>query len=64
MTELKPCPSCKSKNIKRVHVASAKLPWWWFIECWDCHWCGATKLFLYRAVKSWNKRTQKKENGK
>lgn len=52
---LKPCPNCKANNIKKVHSLSSYLPWWWHIECFDCHWCGKTKLFLRRAIKSWNK---------
>lgn len=55
MKEIKPCPYCGSTNIKKAHSLSKRLPWWWHIECWDCHWCGKQKLFLFRAIKSWNK---------
>lgn len=63
MTEVKSCPNCGSTNTKKVHSLSRRLPWWWHIECWNCHWCGKTKLFLFRAIRSWNKetRTSKKE---
>lgn len=54
-TYIKDCPNCKSKHLIKAHIASARLPFWWHIECWDCHWCGKTKLFLWRAVRSWNK---------
>ena len=29
------------------------------IECDNCHYCGNTKLFLRRAIKSWNKEERK-----
>ena len=57
MTELKPCPFCHYQNrLKKVHIISRRLPFWWFIECDNCHCCGETKLFLRRAVKAWNRR--------
>lgn len=55
MTKIKPCPDCGCTTTRRVHILSRWLPFWWFIECDDCHWCGKTKLFLWRAIKSWNK---------
>ena len=59
MTELKPCPFCHYQNrLKKVHIISRRLPFWWFIECDNCHCCGETKLFLRRAVKSWNRRAE------
>ena len=55
--ELKPCPFCHcKKKKKKVHIISRRLPFWWFIECDNCHSCGETKLFLRRAVKAWNRR--------
>ena len=57
MIELKPCPFCRYQNrLKKVHIISRQLPFWWFIECNNCHSCGETKLFLRRAVKAWNRR--------
>ena len=55
------CPACGSAGIWYTHIQSRRLPWWWYLECKDCHWCGKTKLFLSRAVSSWNreKRTKK-----
>lgn len=64
--KLTPCPNCKSKTLKKVHILSARLPFWWYIECWKCHWSGRTKLFLFRAIRSWNKeekRTPKERGG-
>lgn len=59
MTDLKPCPFCHYQNrLKKVHIISRRLPFWWFIECDNCHFCGETKLFLRRAVKSWNRRAE------
>lgn len=40
---------------KMVHIVSRNLSHWWYIECENCHYCGETKLFLVRAIKSWNK---------
>ena len=56
--KLKSCPNCKSTNIKKVHSLSRQLPFWYWIECFDCHWCGKTKLFLHRAITSWNKESE------
>ena len=53
------CPNCHSTNVKKVHIISRRLPFWWYIECFSCHWCGKTKLFLRRAIKSWNKEREK-----
>ena len=53
--KIKSCPNCGITNrILKVHLCSRKLPFWYFIECENCHWCGKTKLFLRRAIKSWN----------
>lgn len=59
--ELKPCPNCKSTNIKKVRICSRRLASWYFIECFKCHWCGPVRLFLYRAVKAWNRRADNAE---
>lgn len=57
MTELKPCPFCGIKNrLTKVHISSNRLPWWWYIECDNCHWCGEEKLFLRRAIMAWSRR--------
>lgn len=55
------CPNCRCNNLKYVRVVSRRLPFWWRIECWNCHYCGKTKLFLKRAIKSWNKEMEKKK---
>ena len=56
MVKLKPCPKCNSTRVYKCH--SILRPQWWHIECWNCHWSGKTKLFLFRAIKSWNKETR------
>lgn len=56
MFELKPCPLCGHGRLFKVHILSRRLPWWYFIECQSCHACGKTKLFMFRAIRSWNKR--------
>ena len=50
---IKPCPNCGSKKIWKCHSLTNKF--YWHLECSNCHWCGSTKLFLWRAIKSWNK---------
>ena len=53
--KIKKCPNCGVVNrINKVHILSRSLPFWWFIECDNCHACGKTKIFLRRAIKSWN----------
>ena len=57
---LKPCPHCGCSNrLIAIHILSARLPWWYYIECDNCHWCGKTKLFLWRAERAWNKEKKK-----
>lgn len=51
----KRCPNCQSKDVRIWHVITARLPWWYYAECEHCHWCGKTKLFRFRAIRSWNK---------
>lgn len=58
MIELEPCPFCHYKNrLIKVHIISRRLPFWWYIKCDNCHFCGETKLFLRRAIVAWNRRT-------
>lgn len=57
MPKLKPCPNCHVTNrLVITHILSRRLPFWWFIKCDNCHWCGKTKLFLWRAIRDWNRR--------
>ena len=58
----KPCPNCGCEINRRAHILSNMLPFWWYIECDNCHWCGKTKLFLWRAVRAWNKQRRVSEN--
>ena len=51
----KTCPNCDSGITLTNHIRSSRLPFWWYLECANCHWCGKTKLFLWRSVRSWNK---------
>lgn len=63
-SSLKPCPGCGINNRQlKAHISSRRLPFWWFIECDNCHWCGKTKLFLYRAIKAWNEGAKKAATG-
>lgn len=56
--ELKPCPFCGITNrIVKVHISSRFLPWWWYVMCDNCKWCGVTRLFKWRAIRAWNGRT-------
>ena len=51
----KPCPKCGCPRLVKFHILSALLPWWYYIECDNCHWRGKPKLFSRRAIKEWNK---------
>lgn len=51
----KSCPNCGSSITRKVHIKSSRLPFWWYLECANCNWCGKTKLFLWRAIRAWNK---------
>ena len=54
--KLKCCPDCKcSENLEQVHILSRHLPYWYYIECPECYYCGPTKLFLWRARWAWNR---------
>lgn len=60
--KLKPCPNCnrsgKSLVINRIMfdgLWTCKLGKY-FVECPHCHWCGETKVFLWRAIRAWNRR--------
>ena len=46
MKKLAACPSChyQSRLIKVRIIGGRRLPWWWFIECDNCHYCGETRL--------------------
>lgn len=59
--KLKPCPNCKKSGrsavINRVMLSGNIFDkHLFFVECPSCHWCGDTKLFLWRAKRSWNRR--------
>lgn len=61
MEKLKPCPSCgcnDSDYLKAWHILTRRLPWWWFLECDNCHYCSKTKLFRFRAIKAWNEESK------
>ena len=58
--KLKPCPRCGSKRLQIAHIISSRLPWWYYVECNDCHACGKKRLFLWRAKISWNKEKTEK----
>lgn len=49
------CPNCNSKGkIKVARATSSFLPRW-LIFCDNCNYCSMPKIFLFRAIKSWNK---------
>ena len=60
-SELNPCPNCsksgKAMRINRVMCSGSIFDkHLFFVECPSCHWCGKTKLFLWRAKRAWNRR--------
>ena len=54
MVELKPRPNCHSEKLVIVRIAQPKSRWF-HVECENCYWCGETKLFMFRAIRAWNK---------
>ena len=53
---LKECPGCEAQYpmLVRVHP----LRWIftkYYVECWNCHYCGETKVGKRRAKRSWNR---------
>ena len=67
-TELKPCPNC-GKSGRSLWIWRSLDGTFlsrfgkWHIECPSCHWCGKTKVFLWRAKMSWN-RNRRATDGK
>ena len=64
---LRPCPKC-GKSGKKLFIIRVQFDGTWtcnlgkfFIECPNCHWCGKTKVFLWRAKRAWNKRAKHDE---
>ncbi len=60
--KLKPCPNC-SLSGRKLWVCRVMVDGTWscklgkyYIECPSCHWCGKTKVFLWRAKRAWNRR--------
>jgi hypothetical protein len=65
--ELKPCPNCatsgKKLRVNRIMFSGSIFDkHLFFIECPSCHWCGKTKLFLWRAKRAWNKENINERN--
>ena len=63
---LKPCPNCgKSGKKAEIHqiMFSGSIfdKHLFYVECPSCHWCGKTKLFLWRAKRAWNKERSERE---
>lgn len=56
MYKLELCPKCGSGKLVKGHTLGTHR---WFVECEDCHYCGKTKLFLFRAIRSWNREATK-----
>ena len=60
----KPCPMCRRSGkklwINKVWDGTLFTNHKYFIECPTCHFCGPTKVFLWRAIMAWNRREKKK----
>jgi hypothetical protein len=67
MAELLPCPNCGKSGEKLVVNRICFDGTWtvklgkYFIACPKCHWCGKTKIFLWRAKRAWNTRTKERD---
>lgn len=64
MAELKPCPYCRQQKPLEVTIHPIipvpkiqRMFGKYYIECSSCHWCGATKRGIKRAIKAWNRGT-------
>ena len=53
--DIQPCPSCDSKRIHLNHSIMKRFyePKYW-LECWDCHWCGSYRRTIRGAIRHWN----------
>lgn len=51
------CPQCNSKKKIKVARSTSRFLPRWLIFCCNCNYCGVPKLFLFRAIKAWNKDT-------
>ena len=61
MNKLKPCPQCgksgSAVHIKRIMFSGSIFDkHLYYVICGHCNFCGKTKVFLWRAVKAWNRR--------
>ena len=53
------CPDCnKFTRFHIWHIHSARLPWWYYAECAECHYCTKDKLFVKRLKKHLTKVTK------
>ena len=47
------CPICRGKNIHLcVHLHRVFNRYW--LECFQCHWCGADANTIKGAIRLWN----------
>ncbi len=55
-TELKECPGCEAEKpmMVRIHPLRGIFSKY-YVECWNCHYCGKTKVGKRRAKRSWNR---------
>ena len=53
------CPKCGGHKIIINHIVSARLLWWYYLECEKCHYCGKPKLFKARAINAWEREARK-----
>lgn len=67
MTKLKPCPSCKSKDVALNNWSKSKNNpvQGSFIRCYTCQTCGPTAETIELAEKKWNDmpRSHQKDKG-
>lgn len=63
--ELKPCPSCKSKDIRTLELGRLfNNLHGWIAECLQCHFYVQSDYFEKDVIAAWNRRADNRKESK